>query len=111
MRPFAIVVAMVVWLNATGRLRADWPLFRGNPLQNGIAQAPLPDKLAVRWKVQVKDAIEATAAIVKDTVYFGSFDQYLYALNLADGKEKWKYKAGAFKPPPSVFDGAVHIGN
>src|SRR5438128_1529386 len=72
-------------------LRADWPLFRGNPLQNGIAQSPLPDTLDIRWKIQVKDGIEAAAAIVKDTVYFGAFDQYLYAVNLPDGKEKWKY--------------------
>ena len=47
--------------------------------------------------VKVKDAIEGTAAIVGDTVYFGSFDQYLYAVSLADGKEKWKYKAGPIK--------------
>jgi outer membrane protein assembly factor BamB len=90
---------------------ADWPLFRGNALQNGIAASPLPDTLSVRWKLQVKDGIEGTAAIVKDTVYFGAFDQFLYAVSLADGKEKWKYKGGPFKAPPSVYDGAVYVGD
>jgi outer membrane protein assembly factor BamB len=90
---------------------ADWPLFRGNALQNGIATSPLPDALSVRWKLHVKDGIEGTAAIVKDTVYFGAYDQFLYAVSLADGKEKWKYKGGPFKAPPSVYDGAVFVGD
>src|SRR6202035_2431901 len=102
---------IVLFVGLTPSLRADWPLFRGNPLQNGIAESPLPEKLSIRWKIQLKDGIEATAAIVKDTIYVGSFDQHLYAVNLADGKEKWKYKAGAFKAPPSVLEGAVFVGD
>src|SRR5437879_4580130 len=104
--PVVILGALIVSLSP---LRADWPIFRGNALQNGIAESPLPDTLVVRWKIQVKEGIEATAAIVKDTVYCGAFDQYLYALNLADGKVKWKYKGGSFKAPPSVFEGAVYV--
>ena len=74
---------------------ADWPIFRGNPLQTGIATSSLPEKLDVLWKVQAKDGIESTAAIVDKIVYVGSFDGFLYALDLAEGKEFWKYKAGA----------------
>ena len=48
---------------------ADWPLFRGDPLQTGVAKGALPDKLEIRWKVDLKKGIESTAAIVKDTVY------------------------------------------
>ena len=44
---------------------ADWPLFRGDPLQTGVARTTLPDKLEVRWKVNLKKGIESTAAIVK----------------------------------------------
>ena len=35
----------------------------------------------------------------------------LYALDLASGKEKWKYKAVPFKAPASVHDGAVYVGD
>src|SRR5262249_14616635 len=98
-----------------------WPLFRGNPLQTGVADsaqreqptpAPaLPDQLKVRWKVQLKGDIEATAAVVGDTVYLGAFDGNLYALDLANGKEKWKYDAGdQIKAPASVHEGAVYVG-
>src|SRR5438876_654449 len=41
----------------------DWPIFRGNPLQTGVAGAPLPDKLTIRWKFKAKDAVEGSAAI------------------------------------------------
>src|SRR5262245_31915217 len=90
---------------------ADWPLFRGNPQQTGVTIAKLPDKLDVLWTFSTKDAIEGTPAIADGVVFIGSFDEHLYALDLATGKEKWRYKAGALKTPAAVRDGKVYIGN
>jgi len=90
---------------------SDWPLFRGNALQTGVADLKPSDDLKLRWKFETKDTIEAAAAIVGDTVYIGSMDKHLYAIDLATGKEKWKYKAGPFKAPPSVRDGVVYVGD
>src|ERR1022692_4603950 len=42
---------------------ADWPLFRGDALQTGVAKATLPDMLEIRWQVDLKKGIESTAAI------------------------------------------------
>ena len=67
---------------------ADWPLFRGDPLQTGVAKTTLPDKLEIRWKIDLKKGIESTAAIVKDTVYVGCFDDHLHAYDLANGKHE-----------------------
>jgi outer membrane protein assembly factor BamB len=42
---------------------------------------------------------------------FGSDDGYLYALNLADGKEAWHYEVGAsIKASPAVAGDYVIIG-
>jgi outer membrane protein assembly factor BamB len=90
---------------------ADWPLFRGNALQTGVAEAKLPDKLEVLWKFKAAGGIEAAAAIADGVVYFGSFDRHLYAVDLLSGKEKWKYKAGPINAPPSVSGGAVYVGD
>jgi outer membrane protein assembly factor BamB len=89
----------------------DWPLFRGNASQTGVAAAPLPDPLTVRWKFETKESVEGTAAIVNGVVYVGSMDEHFYALDLATGKEKWKVKAGPFKAPPSVRNGRIYLGD
>jgi outer membrane protein assembly factor BamB len=90
----------------------DWPIFRGNPWQTGVANSSLPDKLAIRWKFKTNDSIEGTAAIVNGIVFFGSMDGNLYALDLASGKEKWRYKAnGPIKGGPSVHADQVFVGD
>jgi outer membrane protein assembly factor BamB len=94
-----------------GTASADWPLFRGNALQTGVSPAALPEPLGIRWKFHAKDAFEATATIVGGTVYAGSCDGNLYALNLTTGMQKWAYKAGAIKAAPSVKDGVVYVGD
>lgn len=89
----------------------DWPLFRGNLLQTGVAPGSLPEKLDILWTVKLKEAIESTAAIVGDTVYIGGFDDYLRALSLMDGSEKWAYKAGPIKAAVAVRNGVIYVGN
>jgi outer membrane protein assembly factor BamB len=88
-----------------------WPVFRGNLLETGIAAAALPDDLVIRWMFQIKDSIEGTAAIDNGTVYVGAMDEHLYALDLATGKEKWRYKAAPIKVSPAVRDRAVYVGD
>jgi outer membrane protein assembly factor BamB len=88
-----------------------WPLFRGNAQQTGVAASMLPDKLEVLWKFQAKDAVDSTPAIADGIVYVGAEDEFLYALHLSTGKEKWRYKAGPIKAPVAVRGGAVYTGN
>jgi outer membrane protein assembly factor BamB len=89
----------------------DWPLFRGNPQQTGVATSKLPEKLEVLWKFSTAKAIEGTPAVANGVVYIGSFDEHLYAIDLKTGKEKWRYKLGETKTPAAVRDGRVYIGN
>src|SRR5262249_24254992 len=109
MSKLASVLGILV---AVGLVQADWTIFRGNAEQTGIAAgSALPDPLEIRWKMKLKESVEGTAAVVGDTVYVGCLDEHLYALDLADGKVKWKYKAGAIKATISVKDGAVYAGD
>lgn len=96
---------------ADARPMRDWPVFRGNAEQTGVAFATLPDKLDVLWKFATKDSVEGAPAIAGGVVYIGSFDEYLYALDLGTGQEKWKYKAGPIKASPAVRAGMVYVGN
>lgn len=90
---------------------SGWPLVRGNPLQTGVARKSLPEKMDILWRFKGEDAFEGPAAIADGIVYVGCYDEYLYAIGLADGKLKWKYKAGPIKAAPSVHQGAVFVGD
>jgi outer membrane protein assembly factor BamB len=105
------LLSTALLLLAAEPARADWPVFRGNALQSGTIKTALPDKLEILWEVNLKDDIESTAAIAEGTVYVGCFDEHLYALDLATGIVKWKYKAESIKAPVSVANGAVYVGD
>lgn len=116
-----VLPVVLVWIFVAGRsgpvtgaearATTEWPVFRGNPQQTGVAASPLPDQLDVRWTFQAKDAFEGTAAIAGGTVYAGCYDEFLYAIDLATGKEKWRYKATPFKVAAAVRAGTVYIGD
>jgi outer membrane protein assembly factor BamB len=93
---------------------ADWPSFRGDPAQTGVAADPLPDKLAVRWQVKTAGgeaaSVEGTAAIAGGVAYVGALDDHLRALDLPTGTEKWKLKIGSINLPVGVRGGSVFAG-
>src|SRR5688572_18149576 len=94
-------VALVAALLCSAPVSADWPVFRGDPFMTGSGTAKLPDQLDIKWEFKTKDGVEGAPAIVSGVVYVASLDKHLYAINLADGKEKWKVKLGAMKASPS----------
>lgn len=90
----------------------DWLSFRGNPQLTGVATGELPEDLELLWIFETEDAIESTAAIAAGTVYVGSLDGYLYAINLENGGLKWKYQvSGEIKSSPTVFGNVVYFGD
>jgi len=109
---FLLVLGLALPVGRAAPARDDWPVFRSDPEQNGVAAARLPDKLEVLWKVETGDGgVEGTPAVSGGVVYFGSLDEHLYAVDLARGAPKWKVKAGPIKAPVGVKDGRVYVGN
>lgn len=90
----------------------DWASFRGNPQLTGVATTPLPNTLEMLWTFQAKGIIESTAAVVDNTVYVGTLDGFLYAIDAQTGEQKWRYETESeIKASPSVKDGVVYIGD
>jgi outer membrane protein assembly factor BamB len=92
----------------------NWPVFRGNALQTGVAGSKLPDDLEIVWKFTAKDGFEGAACIVNGIVYVGCEDGHLYALDLKTGAKKWEYlteKNAPIKAPPSYRGGLVYVGD
>jgi len=91
---------------------ADWTQFRGNPALTGVASDALPAAPALAWTFEAGGEVESTAAIAGGTVYVGSRDHNLYALDLATGKERFRYQAGGeIRSSPAVLDGVVYVGD
>ena len=67
------------------------------------------------WTFETGDKITwSSPAIGTDgTVYIGSYDYKVYALNGKTGAKKWEYKTGAeVESPPAIgTDGTVYFGS
>ncbi|MHC1568770.1 MAG: PEGA domain-containing protein [Candidatus Syntropharchaeia archaeon] len=65
---------------------------------------------SLKWKFKTGDNIYSSPAIGKDgTIYVGSWDNYLYAIN-PDGSLKWKFETdyGVWSSPAIGEDGIVY---
>lgn len=68
----------------------------------------------VKWSFEAGDKIYSTPAIGADgTLYVGSYDGKLYALNSKTGKQKWAFETGwAIASSPAIgADGTIYIGS
>jgi len=88
--------------------------FRANMRRNGVFEAAgLPELKGVKWKVKTGGAVLSSPVVVDGIVYIGSDDGYFYALDAADGSEKWKFDTGGKVQGSAVVgrDGTVYIGS
>lgn len=86
------------------KVEAAEPVLGAVAIENGIAYIGASDHTfraidihtgKVVWAyTDVKGYIETKPLIVEDKVIFGAWDNTLYALNKADGKELWKWTGG-----------------
>lgn len=88
-------------------------MFRGDARNTGFVEGRLADKLEVVWRVQLGEAISATAAIDGDGVYVGCEDGVFHALDFDTGRERWTFKTDdvPIKSSALVHDGLVMFGD
>jgi len=64
------------------------------------------------WSFKTEDEIRGTPAIYQGSLFIGSYDNNLYAVNAADGKFQWKYPTeGGIVSRPVVLDGNIYFGS
>ena len=101
--------------SAAGSLAdSPWPMFRGNLNHTGLSPYDTSGNNGTeKWNFKTGHDIRSSPAIGSDgTIYMGSQDTKLYAIN-PDGTEKWSFATGnvIFSSPAIGADGTVYIGS
>lgn len=91
-----------------------WPMFHYNAQHNGRSPYTGPQDNTILWTYDsIEDKVYSSPAINSDgTIYVGSEDHNLYAIN-PDGTLKWTYTTdgGIFSSPAIGSDGTIYIGS
>ncbi len=89
---------------------AEDSMFRGDPTHAGLYHGPVPQRLSVKWVFHTPEAIVSSPTVSNGVVYFGSSDNFLYAVDEGTGKLKWKFDAhGNVGSSPAASGGAVFV--
>ncbi len=90
-----------------------WPMFLYNAQHTG--QCPYDtsnNNGTLKWRYQTGEFVMSSPAIASDgTIYVGSYDNYLYAIN-PDGTLKWRYQTGYSRSSPAISsDETIYVGS
>jgi outer membrane protein assembly factor BamB len=98
---------------ATTSEAAPVKLFRGDAARTGQLDDPGPKgNPVVQWTFKTGGAVESSPAMVDGTVYVGSDDATLNAIDAASGEARWRFAtAGAVTSSPAVVNGVVYVGS
>jgi outer membrane protein assembly factor BamB len=97
---------------ASGLANTPWPKWHGNELNVGQGQGQGATG-AKRWEFTTSDGIWASACLGADgTVYLGSHNGRMYALDPATGTQKWELAAGSWVKSSAALalDGTLYFG-
>lgn len=91
--------------------RQSWPR-EGHSVQSASytsTEFAPPAKPA--WRYQTEGPVRSSAAIVDGVAYIGSYDGWLYALDVGIGRRLWRFPAeSAITGAPSVCDDQIFFG-
>lgn len=100
--------------SARGSEEGIWEMFRCNPEHTGRTPYSTTDNPGkMQWKFRTGGSVRSSPAIGPDgTIYIGSDDGYIYAIN-PNGVLKWKFRTeGAVRSSPAIGpDGTIYIGS
>jgi outer membrane protein assembly factor BamB len=89
-----------------------WPMFHHDLIHSGYSTSAAPKTNQTLWTYNTSGYVDSSPAVVNGTVYVGSNDDNVYALNATTGALAWKYKTGGgVDSSPAVAGGVVYIGS
>jgi len=94
-------------------LPGDWAMFRHDLAHSGSAEPTgiLPQG-TLKWIFSTGAPIHSSPAVADGTIYIGSQDFKLYALDADTGDKRWEYQTGSWvESSPAIVNGVVYFGS
>ena len=104
MKHFLLMIAMVTLVVVAG--------CKTTP--NGINQTSKAKPGTMLWEFETGNRVTSSPSIGSDgTIYIGSHDKKVYALNGKTGAKKWEFETGGdvYSSPAIGSDGTVYVGS
>jgi len=98
-------VGLILSPSSAQLANSPWPMFHHDARSTGRSIYVGPESPVLKWKYKTGDDVSSPVIGSDGTIYVGSDDGYLYALN-PKGKLKWKFKANG-----EVYFIAVGVGD
>lgn len=92
----------------------EWPSFRGDQYNTGYAKGvtDVEAEPAIEWEVETGDDIWGSPIVVDGTVYIGSADNTIYAIDASTGAVDWTFPTDhRIEGTPAFADGTIFIGS
>src|SRR5438067_1050654 len=99
-----LLVILFVHLCGFGLGAHGQAMFRGNPAHTGVYSGPAPRQFhRVKWKFPTGNRIVASPVIEGRTIFFGSDDGNVYAVDSETGRQIWKPKTRRRRSPTTQY--------
>ncbi len=107
-----VIMKPPLWLVSSSP-PGQWTMFRHDLGRSGCSEpANTLPRGVVKWVFHSGAAIRSSPSIAGGTVYFGSRDHRLYAVDAATGVKRWEYETGSWvESSPAVAEGVVYFGS
>jgi len=85
-------------------------MFRGDPGHTGLYLTAGPETLNLKWAFATGESILSSPTVANETVYVGSSDNKLYAVDTKTGQAKWQFETqGNVASSPAVAGNTVFV--
>lgn len=107
------LVCALAWLCLAQGAAAQTTMFRGGATHAGIYASAAPRSLPkIKWSFPTGDRVVSSAAWQDGTLFFGSDDGHVYAVDAASGRQRWKFRTGGpVAASPALAGGRVFVGS
>ncbi len=94
-------------------LPGEWPMYRHDKARTGDTGRPGAAPAGeLKWSFTTGAPILASPTVADGTVYIGSVDGYLYAIDAGTGSELWRFKTQSWiESSAAVTGGVVYVGS